>query len=260
MTVKSQEEYIAKFTEEHLIKHWMIFKSTQGSKSIDSDYFKHVSANPYNRVLYANQLEIEESELKKLLHNEGEPLLWIIGPSTKLSDTDKSFLEENFNLYQEWTGMGLSVNRTKSKNEKRLGFDIKRVNSETELKEWIDVYVEGYQKPIAYKSALYNRYKQIMNSDQDHYHLYIGYFNNKPAVVGSLFMNDGIAGLYCITTAHNMRRKGLATNYLKSILQIASQQGASDCILHATEAGKHIYEKVGFITNSSFQVYAFIGK
>jgi GNAT superfamily N-acetyltransferase len=259
MTVKSQE-YIAKITEEHLINHWMFFNSTQGSKSIDSDYFKHISANPYNRVLYANRQEIEESEMKKLLHNEGEPLLWIVGPSTKLSDQNKSILEENFNLPEKWTGMGLSLNQTMSKSEQRVGFDFKRVNSETELKEWIDVYVEGYQKPISYKSALYNRYRQIIITDQDHYHLYIGYFNNKPAVVGSLFVNNGIAGLYCITTAHNMRRKGLATNYLNSILQIASQQGASDCILHATEAGKHIYEKVGFISNSIFQVYAFKGK
>ena len=55
----------------------------------------------------------------------------------------------------------------------------------------------------------------MQNTDQ--YHLYLGLYHNRPAVAGSLFY-DGTAGLYCITTARHMRRKGLATAYLKEVL------------------------------------------
>ena len=47
------------------------------------------------------------------------------------------------------------------------GFQCKRVRTEAELKEWITVYIDGYQKPKEYQADFLERFRQLMqHTDQ----------------------------------------------------------------------------------------------
>lgn len=265
--IESVEKYdLSNIIEEHLIKHWMYLKKTEGSVYIDEAEFKYMAALPYNRVLYADwfdrSIKNQKMEINRLLEQydgEGDPLMWIIGPSTKPIDIDRTLTEMGFGHLQNWTGMAMSLADCSFKPNNRDDFQFKQVTSTEDLKKWVDVYVDGYQKPATGKEATFNRFEQIIHTNQKEYRLYLGLYKREPAVVGTLFLDGDIAGLYCIATAPDMRRKGLAASYLQNLLHEACGQGASHCILHATEAGKPTYEKLGFQSYCAFQVYLFKG-
>lgn len=255
---------LSSMIEGNLIKHWMYLKQTEASVYIDEANFKYIKALPYNRVLYADWLDVaiqdQKIEINRLVEQydgEGDPLMWIIGPSTTPNDIDRTLMKIGFEHVQGWTGMAISLSDRSFKTNDRDGFQFRQVTSAEDLKKWIDVYIEGYQRPAAGKQAIFNRFEQIINKKQREYRLYLGLYNGDPAVVGTLFLDDDIAGLYCIATAPNMRRTGLAAAYLQYLLDEARRQGAAHCVLHATEAGKPLYEKLGFESNCTFQVFLY---
>lgn len=258
------KDELSNMIEQHLMKHWMYLKQTEGSVYIDEADLKYVAASPYNRVLYADwvnrEIQDQKVEINRLLEQydgDGDPLMWIIGPSTKPSDMGQTLREMGFGHFQNWTGMAMSLADCSFKRSNRDDFQFKQVTSAVDLKSWVDVYIDGYQRPAAGKEAIFTRFEQIIKKLPDEYKLYLGFYKDEPAVVGTLFLDGDIAGLYCIATAPGMRRKGLANVYLQNLLDEACRQGASHCILHATEAGKPTYEKLGFQSYSKFQVYLY---
>lgn len=264
MIKPAEKDEMSNMIEQHLIKHWMYLKQTEGSVYVDEADFKYIAAPPYNRVLYADWLnrgtKDQEMEINRLLEQydgEGDPLMWIIGPSTKPSDIDRTLTKMGFEHLQNWTGMAIHLTGHSFKKNDRDDFEFKQVTSAEDLKKWVDVYIDGYQKPAAGKEAIFNRFGQIIHKKQKEYRLYLGLYKGEPAVVGTLFLDGDIAGLYCIATASDMRRKGLANVYLQNLLSEACKQGATHCILHATEAGKPAYEKLGFRLHCAFQVYLY---
>ncbi|WP_078410392.1 GNAT family N-acetyltransferase [Priestia abyssalis] len=262
---KSVEKYdFSNIIEENLMKHWMYLKQTEGSVYVDEADFKYIAARPYNRVLYADWLnrgikdqKVEINRLLEQYDREGDPLMWIIGPSTKPSDINRTLTAMGLEHHQNWTGMAMSLTDGLCKPSDRDDFQFNQVTNAKDLNKWVDVYIDGYEKPASGKEAIFKRFEQIIKKMPDEYKLYLGFYKGEPAVVGTLFLDGDIAGLYCIATAPDMRRKGLAAAYLQNLLDEACAQGASHCILHATEAGKPTYEKLGFQSYSKFQVYLY---
>lgn len=246
MKIKNQSEVV----EQHLIQHWMYFQHTKKSVKVDTSEIKWISASPYNRGIYAGTRHIEPA--LGICSPQGEEPLWIVGPSSY--DNLGPVLHKNgFVPYEKWIGMIQHIQEKEYIHTGVEGFQCERVRTEAELKEWITVYIDGYQKPKEYQADFLERFRELMQHT-DQYQLYLGLYHNRPAVAGSLFFYDGTAGLYCITTARHMRRKGLATAYLKEVLTEAKKQ-ADTCILHATNAGKPAYEKLGFTAVNEFDVY-----
>ncbi|MFP7737203.1 GNAT family N-acetyltransferase [Priestia aryabhattai] len=246
MKIKNQSDVV----EQHLIQHWMYFQHTEQSVKVDTSEIKWISARPYNRGVYAGTRHIEPA--LEICSLEGEEPLWIVGPSSDVN-LGAVLRKNGFVPYEKWIGMIQFIQEKKYINGGVEGFQCKRVHTEEDLTQWIKVYIDGYQKPKENQPDFLSRFKELMQH-ADQYQLYLGLYHNQPAVAGSLFFHKGTAGLYCITTARHMRRKGLATEYLKEVLTVAKKQ-AHTCILHATSAGKPAYEKLGFIAVNEFDVY-----
>ncbi|WP_129203979.1 GNAT family N-acetyltransferase [Ammoniphilus sp. CFH 90114] len=249
--------------EQHLIQHWMYFKRTEHSTYIDNNVIKYLSVGPYNRVMFVDwsntdRLDIEEQmdNIIKLSNPEGEPFLWIVGPSTQPAELKDLLHTRGFQHNQRWTGMALSPEDFKMASGHPEGFEFIKVETEEDLRKWVEVYIEGYQRPSESAEQVFHLFQPIATSKQNEYQLYLGLDQGEPAVCGAVYIEDGmIAGLYCIAT-HPMRRgKGLATSFLQNLVDLVIKQGASLCVLHATEAGKFLYEKIGFTSYGHFEVY-----
>ena len=74
-------------------------------------------------------------------------------------------------------------------------------------------------------------------------------FHEKPPIHGNLTGREAyIMNMYTVPA---WRNKGLATTLLKEIIKFIKETNVQRIRLHATEAGKKIYEKMGFISDSS---------
>lgn len=64
--------------------------------------------------------------------------------------------------------------------------------------------------------------------------------------------------IYNVSTHPNHRRKGIATQLLKQLIQDAKERGVGKLYLTATEMGKPLYEKLGFETLTRDMAYKVI--
>lgn len=77
-------------------------------------------------------------------------------------------------------------------------------------------------------------------------------FHEKPPIHGNLTGREAyIMNMY---TVPEWRSKGLATSLLKEIINFIKETNVQRIRLHATEVGKKIYEKMGFVSVSSEMV------
>ena len=65
---------------------------------------------------------------------------------------------------------------------------------------------------------------------------------------GQLIYEQGVAGLYNISTMPEFRRKGIGKVFTQILMDKARLDGFDWCILHASPIGQPIYEKIGFET------------
>jgi len=78
-------------------------------------------------------------------------------------------------------------------------------------------------------------------------------------VVPSLFNLEGkIAFITDMYTLLEYRNKGLGMDLLNNIMEYAKKSGYEKVILHATDSGRILYEKYGFINTYGEMSYKFI--
>lgn len=78
-------------------------------------------------------------------------------------------------------------------------------------------------------------------------------------VVPSLFNLEGkIAFITDMYTLLEYRNKGLGMDLLNNIMEYAKKSGYEKVILHATDSGRILYEKYGFINTYGEMPYKFI--
>jgi len=85
---------------------------------------------------------------------------------------------------------------------------------------------------------------------------YAGYLDGNPVTAAGVWIVDGILYVAMVATHPDHRRKGYADAVMQHSLEQAQKAtGAGRTVLHATEAGFPVYERMGYRTVARFTVY-----
>ena len=91
----------------------------------------------------------------------------------------------------------------------------------------------------------------------------LGTVNGEPVSTTAVFMVDGIRYVALVATAPHQQRRGYADAAMRHALQLAADvHGATPTVLHATEAGRPVYERMGYRPISAHTAFidkAFLG-
>ena len=68
----------------------------------------------------------------------------------------------------------------------------------------------------------------------------------RPAACGSVWVTGDTAGIYDVATLPEDRGRGLGYAVTAALMEIGRDRGATRAVLHATELGRPIYERLGF--------------
>lgn len=68
-----------------------------------------------------------------------------------------------------------------------------------------------------------------------------------PAATGSVWLTGTTAGLYNIATLPAYRGRGLGYAVTAALMDLARDLGCTEAVLHATELGRPVYERLGFV-------------
>ena len=84
---------------------------------------------------------------------------------------------------------------------------------------------------------------------------YLAYFGDQPVAASSLVLAGGLAGIYAVATDADLRGRGIGTAITEHAMLAGQSMGASRCILHATDMGKPVYERIGFRTVFEYELF-----
>jgi len=126
-------------------------------------------------------------------------------------------------------------------------FEIRRVERSETLRRWTEVFVTGYELPLAYAAPLFDIYDDLHGPDSP-LQSYFAYLDGEPVATASLFYAAGVAAIYDVATLPAARGRGIGAAVTLAPLLDARALGYRVGVLQASAMGLRVYERLGFRT------------
>lgn len=129
------------------------------------------------------------------------------------------------------------------------GLAIERVTSAEGLQVWMDTALAGFGVPLAESAGSQDMYLPLGFDLPFRY--YLGRWNGRPVATSQFFLAEGVAGLYCVATLKEARRRGIGAAMSTTAMLEARDLGYRIGILQASAMGAPVYQRMGFFEHSS---------
>lgn len=179
---------------------------------------------------------------------------------------DFTFWLDNFDWAEEWAAHlvpagfelsqgppGMSANLAELPGSAATpdGFRIETVRDFEVLRTWMEVFVPGFGLPDEFVDSYYKVMRGMGTGLP--IRSYLGFLKDEPVCTSTLFLSDGIAGIYNVATLEKARGQGLGAAITRKPLQEAREMGYEIAALQASEMGFRIYQRLGFEKVSDIQ-------
>ncbi|MGD9902233.1 MAG: GNAT family N-acetyltransferase [Vicinamibacterales bacterium] len=135
------------------------------------------------------------------------------------------------------------------------GYEFVRVGSGEDGREWEAQFAIGYEIPLAVAQTFSPVAFGADTSPDAEMQFFA--IRRDGAIVGTsaLYLHDGLAGIYCVSTIPDERRKGLGAHATAEALRLAAGLGYRVGILQSSDAGHGVYLKLGFSDHGGVPLY-----
>ena len=212
--------------------------------------FSTLFPNPFSNIIWnANFPHVEldgaiESAIAPIAAH-GVPILWLAGPSSQPANLADRLLAHGFHAGFPMPAMAVDLNRVGPVNVPE-GFDLHEVCDEDGMQDWLAVMSAGYELPPEVAKTFGYWPAHLGLSDRSPMRAFLASRHGVPAACSMLFLDDGVAGIYCVATTPEMRRQGLASAVTTLPLLLARDLGYRVGVLQASQMGEGAYRKIGF--------------
>ncbi|MHA2430674.1 MAG: GNAT family N-acetyltransferase [Promethearchaeota archaeon] len=184
-------------------------------------------------------IETEINLIKKLIKEKMAPNAWTVGPLTKPPDLGSILESYNFSNIYHQAGMALNLYELIDKDIELENLDIKVVQNETMLQQWVNTVSVVFKIKIDLELSKYLLFEKESR-------FYLGFYNGKPVSTLLLYLSSGVAGLHAVSTLPDYRNKGFGLAISGVALKEAYKLGYKISVLQASELGEKVYRKFGF--------------
>jgi hypothetical protein len=198
-----------------------------------------------------------------LIDNPGvlDPLLQCPAPTAVLlprliSERVDSILRSlDFVPHQPMPAMAVDIDRLPAV-QWPVGCSFDRVgNDGAEHDAWSRAFAEGYELPIAVANAFAPRVTDLDLAPKAQAQFFAVRKAEKTIATSMLFLEHGLAGLYCVSTIPSERRQGLAACVAVETFRRARNLGYRVGVLQSSPAGYYIYKRLGFADFGNVDLY-----
>jgi len=166
----------------------------------------------------------------------GVPWMWWATPSTTPAGLD-AVLEERGLAREDVPGMYADLAATPATPR----VDGLTLQTTDDADVFVAAMVAGFGLPPFVRepmTAIMRHFPETLNV--------IGYVDGRAVACGTAYLTGPTAGLYNIATVDDARGRGIGYAVTTTLMQLARGAGADHAVLHATEAGRPVYERAGF--------------
>lgn len=179
------------------------------------------------------------SEIKRLIYEKKAPNGWTIGPSSHPKNLGKLLEEEGFSNVYHQTSMAINLKNLRFNGSDLGKYGVKLIKNEKLLQSWVKIVSSVFNIKVNLKFL-----KNLFHDKNSHF--YLGFHEGE--IVSSLLMfnSSGVAGLHAVSTLPKYRNKGFGAKISGCALIDGFEMGYKMAVLHASDMGMRVYQKLGF--------------
>jgi len=178
----------------------------------------------------------------------GLPWMWWLTPSTTSPELEAT-LEARGLLREDVPGMYADLSAPLSTRPVE-GLVIERTS---DVESVVAGMIAGFEMPAFVQAPM----TELMAAFPEAINV-IGSLDGRPVATGTAYLTGPTAGLYNISTVQTARGRGIGYAVTLRLLELARAAGAEHAVLHATEAGRPVYERAGFVEVCQVPQYVWI--
>lgn len=174
------------------------------------------------------------------------PFSWVIGPTVPLESFGHLLEKQGLFKQEHSSCMTLNLHHLKKKLRYIPHFRVQQALTKRSIKDVGSIYSKVYEESEAVM-AYFEQVSMLAFHSSDPIRLFVGYFDEKPAIVGELYLGAGIAGMRCkISVDYKEHEKELLTDLVVKMLLQAKEQGYHWAVIQANQAEKPYFSQIGF--------------
>ncbi len=156
-----------------------------------------------------------------------------------------------YGLKRTLNSMGMVAARIQPSTRLLASIEVRQATSEEALRHIADINALAYSAPLEVARA-----SVVPAMFQGDCRGYVGYVRGKAASVAAVLRVDGVAYVAYVATLAEHRRLGYAEAVVRHGLEEARQHwGLERTVLHATEEGWFVYQRMGYENVAVFGYY-----
>ncbi len=174
------------------------------------------------------------------------PFLWVIGPSSNPKNMGELLIKNGLTVNKE-PGMAHNLKTLGTEREILNKVEIIKVENAETFKVWNDVVLTGFTLPKELLSDFfYEAFSFMLLNDKPSGSAFLAYYDGNPVASSLVFYEEGVAGIYNVTTLEEARGKGIGTAITLAPLHEAKKLGYEIAILGSSEMALNMYKQMGF--------------
>jgi GNAT superfamily N-acetyltransferase len=231
----------------HLDHLWRLAMRPQGGV-VDADWFRLISGEPHplGNVAILAWDDHDEAAIAAVT-----PLLAIDQPSAVICLHGASehlagvLAARGFQPHGAMPAMAVDINALAS-TALPPGHTFQRIDADRRFREWTDVFASGYDLPRGLSRMLSPEALGADPADHAPIQFFAVFHGERMVATSMMFLDDGLAGLYCVATLADARGQGLGAHVTAEPLRRAQALGYRVGVLQSSEAGHPVYRRLGF--------------
>jgi GNAT superfamily N-acetyltransferase len=195
----------------------------------------------------------------------GRPFLWWIGPDDEPADLADRLAARGLDFLDVVPGMAMDLAELADEHEASppAELSIAPVLDRADLDAFHGVVTHGFPEDWTDESAV----RAVMagtatTAAETAYRepfgvptRWLGRVDGRPVTTTRLHLGAGVAGVYTVVTVADARGRGYGTAITRRALLAARDAGLRISTLQASDAGRRIYERIGFTSYCEFRLH-----
>lgn len=174
----------------------------------------------------------------RFFEGKGLPWAWQIGPASGPTDLGERLVAAGLVHSHSTPGMGIDL-----RHYSAPPVDVLEVVDETSLGTWVEAALAAFGMPSEF-AVMFTALYSPDNSQPIRY--FYAVEDGKAVSTSMVFYGAGVAGIYCVGTIPEARKRGHGEKVMHACMQAALGDGYDVAILHSSRMGFPLYERLGF--------------
>jgi GNAT superfamily N-acetyltransferase len=246
---------ISEMIENHMLTCFSWVFSSPHSRVEDTPEFLRLTSDvphPMSNFVFRTHFPSQEvgakiDEMIGFFKSRNLPVTWLIGSGCKPADIGQHLVSHGLTWEVDVGGMTIDLKVMNEDLAVPEDLIIKQVQNKADMDQYLIPFGKGFEFP----DVVVDGWRKMDSSHGFGKRLprtnYVGLMNGLPVSCATLFKAFDLAGIYCVASVPEMRRKGAATALIVNALREARDEGYKTGLLQAKAMGASVYRRIGFV-------------